>query len=374
MKKISRIFAAVAGSALSLALLAPATAADAVPARPPHGKPHQGPLVIAHRGASGYRPEHTMGAYQLALQQCADYIEPDLVMTRDGVLVDRHENEIGGTTNVAEHPEFADRKTTKTIDGTPLTGWFTEDFTLAELKTLRAVERLPQLRRANTAYNGRWDVPTFEEDLQFAAHNRTCSGNRVGIIPEIKHGTYFDSIKLSMEEKVVDLLSKYGYGGKQDPSVIQSFEVGNLKELRKASKVKLVQLIDCSGGPADLAAKGDKTTYKDMVTPAGLKAISKYADQVSFCKDVMIPRNADGTLGTPTPVIADAHKVGLEVVGWTFRAENNFLPKDYRSSENPADHGDLVREIQTFLNAGMDHFFTDNPDLGVTAVRTRCGC
>lgn len=330
------------------------------------GQGYRATAVIAHRGASGYRPEHTLGAYELAVQQCADFIEPDLVMTKDGVLVDRHENEISGTTDVADRAEFADRKTTKSLDGQNVTGWFTEDFTLAELKTLRAKERLPQLRPGSAAFDGTWDVPTFEEVLRFAAGSTTCSGKRVGVAPEIKHPSYFDSIGLSMEEEVVRLLNEYGYGDKKDPSVIQSFEVNNLKDLSTMTDVKLAQLINCSGAPADT-----KIPYTEMVTREGLKQIGEYADQVGFCKDVMIPRKADGTLGEPTSVIKDAHRAHLTVVGWTFRAENAFLPADFRSSADPAEHGDMVGEIQVFLEAGMDQFFTDHPDLGVQAVATR---
>lgn len=326
------------------------------------------PVVIAHRGASGYRPEHTIAAYELAIEQCADYIEPDLVVTRDGVLVDRHEPEIGGTTDVASRPEFAGRRTTKQVDGTPLTGWFAEDFTLAELKTLRAIERLPELRPDNTAYDGMFQVPTFEEVLMLAKNSRTCSGERVGIIPEIKHSTYFRHQGFDMERKTVAMLEKFGLTGRRDPVVIQSFEVTNLVRLNFMTHVRLVQLVNCTGGPYDLAARDVPLSYARMSTARGLRAISVYADQVSFCKDVMIPRRADGSLGTPTPVIRDAHRAGLTVVGWTFRRENEFLPLEFRSSLNPADPGDLVGEIRVFLEAGMDQFFTDNPDLGVAAV------
>lgn len=326
-------------------------------------------VVIAHRGASGYRPEHTLGAYRLAIKQCADYIEPDLVTTSDGVLVDRHEPEISTTTDVAAHPEFAARKTTKLLDGNPVTGWFTEDFTLKELRTLRAVERLPQLRPANTAYNGRWKVPTFDEVLKLAASSRTCSGKRVGVIPEIKHSTFFAQQGFDLEPTVVKLLRAHGYGSHRDPAVIQSFEVTNLKRLNRMTSVKLVQLIDCQGGPFDLRSQG--VTYAQRVTADGLRAIGRYADQVGFCKNVMIPRNADNTLAQPTSVIRDAHRAGLTVVGWTFRRENSFLPAEFQSSPTPADPGDLIGEIRVFLKAGMDQFFTDNPDLGVAAVRGR---
>jgi glycerophosphoryl diester phosphodiesterase len=232
-------------------------------------------VVIAHRGASGYRPEHTLAAYRLAIGQCADYIEPDLVVTKDGVLVVRHEPEITTTTDVASHPEFGSRRITKVVDGNPVTGWFTEDFTLAELRTLRAVERLPQLRPDNTAYDGRYRVPTFEQVLRLVTHSRTCAGKRVGIIPEIKHSTFFRSQGFDLEPKVVRLLDKYGLSGRRDPVVIQSFEVTNLQRLNRLTDVKLVQLIDCAGGPFDLAAQG--VTYAQLATTDGLRAISRYA-------------------------------------------------------------------------------------------------
>ncbi len=367
MKPLHASLAAALASITLLGMLpaAPATASGS------GDKTSHKAVVIAHRGASGYRPEHTVGAYELAIRQCADYIEPDLVVTKDGVLVDRHEPEIGSTTDVSAHPEFANRRVTKLLDGNPVTGWFTEDFTLTELRTLRAVERLPQLRPANTAYDGRYRVPTFAEVLKLATSSRTCSGKQVGIIPEIKHSTYFRQQGFDMERKAVAMLRKYGLTSHHDPVVIQSFEVGNLQRLSRMTKVKLVQLIDCQGGPYDLVSQGRAVNYADLSTAAGLRAISRYADQVGFCKNVMIPRTTDDRLGQPTPVIRDAHRAGLTVVGWTFRRENSFLPAEFRSSADPAAPGDLVGEIRTFLRAGMDQFFTDNPDLGVQAVRRR---
>ena len=336
---------------------------------PVHSRPDDDVVVIGHRGASGYRPEHTLAAYELAIEQCVDFIEPDLVSTRDGVLVARHENEIGGTTDVENHPEFADRRTTKTIDGRQVEGWFTEDFTLAELRTLRAEERIPNLRPGNTAYNGLYQIPTFEEVVELATRSETCDGKPMGVAPEIKHPSYFDSIGLSMEEGVVAVLEEHGYAGRRAPVVIQSFETSNLRELDRMIKVDLAQLVDCSGAPYDLVAAGDPRTYADLVTPAGLKEISRYADILGACKDRMIPRNADGSLAAPTTLVADAHKAGLDVHGWTFRAENQFLPLDFRSSTDPAAHGDLAGEIERFLELGMDGLFSDHPDLAVAAVR-----
>ena len=329
------------------------------------------PTVIAHRGASGYRPEHTLAAYSLAIRHCADMIEPDVVSTADGVLVARHENEISGTTDVASKPEFATRKTTKVIDGVSTTGWFTEDFTLAELRTLRAKERLPAIRPGNTAYDGRYQIPTLAEVFDLARHSRTCSGKPVGVAPETKHPTYFAGLGLAMEEPLVKELKAAGLNRSLDRVVIQSFEVGNLRQLNRVIDVRLVQLINCSGAPWDFVAGGDPRTYADLVTPAGLRLIARYADEVGICKDVMIPRTAAGFLTEPTAVIEDAHDAGLKVVGWTFRRENSFLPADFRSSADPAGIGDLAGEINTFLDAGMDSFFTDNPDIGNQVVTHR---
>ena len=323
--------------------------------------------LIGHRGASGYRPEHTLASYELAIQQCADSIEPDVVPTKDGRLVARHEPNITETTDVSTHPEFADRKTTKTIDGVSQTGWFTEDFTLAELRTLRAKERLPQLRTANTAFDGLYPIPTLDEVFDLAKHSRTCAGKPVGVAPETKHPTYFRSIGLPTDAKLLAELTAHGWTKKSDPVVIQSFETTNLKALARRTRLPLIQLVDCSGAPYDLKAAGKTTTYADLATPKGLRSIKRYADRVALCKDVMIPRDADGRLLAPTSVIRDVHRAGLSVTGWTFRRENQFLPLQHRSSTDPAGVGDLVGEVRAFLDAGMDDFFTDNPDVGQEA-------
>jgi glycerophosphoryl diester phosphodiesterase len=327
--------------------------------------------VIGHRGASGYRPEHTLAGYELAIRQCADIIEPDVVSTADGVLVVRHENEISGTTDVASKPEFASRRTTKIIDGVSMTGWFIEDFTLVELRTLRAKERLPQLRPDNTAYDGRYQIPTLAEVLDLARRSRTCSGKPVGVAPETKHPSYFAGLGLAMEERLVAELEAAGLNRPTSPVVIQSFEVGNLRRLNQISDVRLIQLINCSGAPWDFVAVGDPRSYADLATPEGLREITQYADEVGICKDVMIPRDAAGFLGERSTVIEDAHAAGLVVVGWTFRRENSFLPANFRVGTEPAGVGDLAGEITTFLDAGMDSFFTDNPDVGAQVVTSR---
>ncbi|RYB90044.1 glycerophosphodiester phosphodiesterase [Nocardioides oleivorans] len=329
-----------------------------------------GPTVFAHRGASGYRPEHTIAAYELAARQCADFVEPDLVMTKDGVLVDRHEPEIGGTTDVASRPEFAARRTTKQVDGRPVSGWFVEDFTLAELKTLRAVERLPLQRAESRTYDGLYQVPTIDEVLAFARRTETCDGEPIGVIPEIKHSTYLADAGLPAEQPLLDAFARNGVRPGGTPVVIQSFEVGNLQRLSRMTRFDLVQLVDCSGAPYDQVEAGTGVTYADLVTRAGMRGIARYADSAGLCKDRMIPRNADGSLAAPTDAIRNAHRAGLTVTGWTFRRENSFLPLEFRSSADPAGVGDLAGEIRTFLAAGMDDFFTDNPDIGAQVADT----
>jgi glycerophosphoryl diester phosphodiesterase len=324
--------------------------------------------VVSHRGASGYRPEHTIAAYETAITQCAEYIEPDVVPTKDGVLVARHENEIGGTTDVAAHPEFAARRTTKTIDGVQVTGWFTEDFTLAELRTLRASERLPRVRPHSAAFDGLYAIPTLDEVMDLARHSRTCDGRPVGVYPETKHPTYFDSIGLSLEERLVAELRRNALDRRDAPVILQSFETGNLRELNRMTDVPLAQLVNSSGAPYDLVAKGDRRTYADLVTRQGLAQIARYADGLGAEKNVIIPRNADATLAAPSRVVRDAHRAGLTVHAWTFRVENQFLPAEFRSSADPTAPGDLAGEIRAFLDTGIDGFFTDNPDIGAATV------
>ena len=312
------------------------------------------PIVIAHRGASGLRPEHTIAAYTLAIEQGADFIEPDLVPTKDGVLVARHENEISETTDVAAHPEFAARKGTKTIDGRAITGWFVEDFTLAELKTLRARERLPLLR--STKYDGQFDVPTFDEILALA------KARGVGVYPETKHPTYFASIGLGTDAPLLAALKRVGWDDAAAPVFIQSFEVENLQALSKQTKVRLIQLLDAGGAPAD----GAQPSYAAMTTPDGLKAIATYAYGIGPARAMIY--NGDGPA---TSLVADAHAAGLKVHPWTFRAENFFLPKAYRAGLDPRAHGRIEDEISRYLELGVDGFFTDFPLQGTHARDAR---
>ena len=322
------------------------------------------PIVIAHRGASGNIIEHTLEAYQKGIDYGADFIEPDLVLTKDGVLVVRHENEISGTTNVAEKPEFADRKVMKTVDGREYNGWFTEDFTLAELKTLRAKERLPEVRAENTVYDGQFEIPTFEEVLQLLKEHEAKTGKRVGVYPETKHPSYFASIGLAHEKPMLELLSNYGFDGADDPIFIQSFEVGNLQLLAKKTKIRLVQLVADRGGPPDR----DGLSYADMITPAGLANIAKYASGLGPSKSLVIGHDDQGRLEKPSSLVANAHKAGLVVHPWTFRIENVFLPAEFRSGHKDSAIGDVKAEIEAYLATGIDGIFSDNPREAARAV------
>jgi glycerophosphoryl diester phosphodiesterase len=364
MQKLSRR-SMLAGSGAAVAALGMPGAATAR-----HGRGHERrglPLVIGHRGASAYRPEHTIASYTLAIEMGADYIEPDLVFTRDGKLVARHEPDIGGTTDVADHPEFTSRRRTVTIDNTVFANtWFTFDFTLAELKTLRAKERLPQIRPTNTALDGLLEIPTFQQVIDLAKQHG------VGIYPETKHPTFFESLGLRFDEPLLDTLRRNGLDRRGAKVFIQSFEVGNLKRLNRKTSVPLVQLIDATGGPADL---GGSLTYDQMVTPQGLAEIATYADGIGPEKRRIVAGNvAGGTLGAPTTLVRDAHRVGLVVHPFTFRPENNFLAANFRAG-NPASaeflraRGDQPAELALYYRLGVDGLFADNPDTAV-AVRT----
>ena len=329
-----------------------------------------GPTIYGHRGAAGYRPEHTLASYRVGARLGADYIEPDLVSTKDHVLVARHEPAIGETTDVADHPEFADRKTTKTIDGVQFTDeWFTEDFTLAELKTLRAKERLPAIRQRNTIYNGRYTIPTFQEVIDLRDQLSRELHRKIGLIPELKHSTYFASIGLPLEQPFVRTLRENGIANRRGKVTVQSFEISNLKALnRRLPGVPLVQLLDAKSlKPGDVLAAGGTTTYGDMATPAGLREVARYADVASPSKDYIVPRDDSGRSLAPTSFIADAHAAGLDVVAYTFRNENMFLPLELRSSADPAQYGNAIAEYQQFFALGIDGVFSDNPDTAKAA-------
>lgn len=327
-------------------------------------------VVIGHRGASALRPEHTIASYTVAIDSGADVIEPDLVATKDGVLVVRHENEISGTTNVASKAEFAARKTTKIIDNVSLTGWFTEDFTLAELKTLRAKERIPQNRPGNTQYDGQFEIPTFQEVIDLARARTISDGRAIGIYPETKHPSYFKSIGLALEKRMVDQLHNNGYRGPKATVFIQSFEVANLKEIRGMTDLPIVQLLSATGQPEDFRLAGDSRTYADIASAAGLREVAKYANGVGPSKDMIIPRDAQNNPGTPTSLVRDAHAAGLVLHPYTFRPENPFLPASLRKGDvaSLTQRGDLAAEITLFLQAGVDGVFTDDPAIGRAAM------
>jgi len=311
-------------------------------------------IIIAHRGASGERPEHTLAAYELAIDQGADYIEPDLVATRDGVLVARHENEISGTTDVDQRPEFAARLTTKMIDGEEITGWFTEDFTLAELRTLRARERLPEIRPQNTRYDGLYQVPTLEEIIQLVRAKEAETGRVIGLYPEIKHPGYFASIGHDLAAMLVEQLAEAGYESADAPVFIQSFEVAPLRRLGDMTDLRLVQLISAEGGPAD----DPSLSYADMVTPEGLGMIAAYADGIGV--DLRLLLGADGR---STGLVEAANERGLVVHGWTLRKENAFLPEMARSDAPSHVTGFPAMVADAMRHAGLDGVFTDDPRL-----------
>jgi len=332
------------------------------------------PLLIAHRGASGSLPEHTLPAYALGILQGADFIEPDLVATRDGVLVARHENEISGTTDVAAHEEFAGRRRRQSIDGVEVEGWFTEDFTLAELKTLRARERIPQLRPQNARHDGEFTIPTLQEILLLLAQvniaRRTQGLKAVGVYPETKHPSHFAALGLALEPLLLGALESGAQGA---PVYIQSFEVGNLQALRGQCGFPLVQLMSAEGGPWDLsadAAQSQRRQYRNMVTPEGLKDIARYAAAIGVQKELVMGEAADGS-PTPTSLVQEAHGAGLAVHVWTFRAENHFLPRALRRGEQPSGLGDLAAEVRAFVAAGIDGLFCDQPALAGAALQER---
>ncbi|BEV01749.1 glycerophosphodiester phosphodiesterase [Novosphingobium olei] len=352
--------------------MAPAVRGGTMPRRP------ASPLVLGHRGACALRPEHTLASYERAIADGADFIEPDLVPTKDGHLVARHEPNIADTTDVADHPEFADRRATRVIDGQKQDGWFTTDFTLAELQTLRARERLGALRPISQSFNGQFPVPTLDEIVGFLQASNARTGRTVGLIPEIKHSTWFASLGFDMEALFLAAVRRHRLLHRV-PLIVQSFEVSNLKRLRKAlrgmANVQLMQLLDDDGAsPADAVAQGQALTYREMATPAGLSAIAGYADWAAPAWSRIVPLATDGTSAPVTSFIADAHKAGLLAGCYTFRPENRFLPKDLRNGpENARNDAGCLALIDRVIAAGIDGFFTDDPALGRQAVLRRKG-
>ena len=336
-------------------------------------------IIVGHRGASALRPEHTLESYQKAIDDGADFIEPDLVSTKDGILVARHENEIGGTTNISELAQFADRKKTKIIDGMSLTGWFTEDLTLSELNQIKARERIPKLRPENTKYNDQFNIPTLEQIIELAEKNYKKTGKIIGLYIETKHPTYFQKNNLGLEDPLLKTLSKYQYTRDIAPIYLQSFEVSNLKymkdqlTLHKSLKnAKIIQLYDDKTvSPADYVAQGIKTTYGEMATAQGLTAVAKYANGVGPWK----PYIFNEAFTAPSTFVKDAHAVGLKVHPYTFRPENNFLAANLKCSSAEIDAAKrcetgATKEYEMYFKAGVDGLFTDDPGLGRKALDT----
>lgn len=342
------------------------------------------PIIIAHRGASGLRPEHTLTAYQLAIEQGADFIEPDLVPTKDGVLIARHENAIAildsdgsinrtsTTTDVFKYSQFQDRLTTKIIDGQTITGWFSEDFTLAELKTINAIQRLPELR--GTQYDHQLKIPTLREIIDLVKQVEQTTGKKIGIYPETKHPTYFSQegkkldgspINLSIEKLLINTLVQQNFINPKRV-FIQSFEISNLQALKNSIMpeagidLPLIQLISDTGSPYNQQIQNNNLTYQKMITPQGLKQIATYATGIGVAKNLILPLDRQNNLLTSTSLIQDAHQAGLLVHAYTLRNENIFLPKDYQNRPE--------LEYQALIKLGIDGFFTDFPDMGSKAI------
>ena len=349
-----RTLSATAAAAASLSALPAA-------ALPMYGGFKKKPLIIGHRGASGERPESTLMAFRLAIAQGADFIEPDLVMTKDGHFVVRHENDISQTTDVASRAEFAGRKTTKDVQGQSVTGWFTEDFTLAELKTIRCRERLPKLRPRSATFDGQETIPTYQQVLDLAKSESARLKRLIGTYPEMKHPSHFAGLGLPMERRLADILKTNDLDSPTAPVFIQCFDVAPLKTIMTLCKAPRVQLVSSGGGPTDAPL-----AYKDMVSASGLKAISAYANGVGPDYAMVIP-TVDGDLGPATALVRDAHAVGLAVHPWTVRAENAFLPPKLRNGADPMVHGNVDALYHALYAAGVDGLFSDFPGLAVKA-------
>lgn len=332
-------------------------------------------IVIAHRGACAYRPEHTLAAYELAINMGADFVEPDLVSTKDGVLIARHENEISETTDVQDHPEFRQRKCKKKIDGVEKEGWFTEDFSLKELKNLRAKERLPQIRKNNTIYDGMYEIPTLQDVIDLVKRKNAELGKSLGLYIELKHPSYFAGLKLDLESKLLATLAKNGFDKKVDSVFLQCFEPSTLKSLRRKCKYRLIQLIDEEGSPFDAVAKGDKESkesFAQMLEPEGLREIARYAHGIGPNKRAIVPCFKDAAMQKPSPLVENAHAAGLLVHPWTFRNENQFLAKEFRrgNESDPcfdARFGNAIQEYKLFYDLGVDGVFSESPDTALEA-------
>ena len=328
------------------------------------------PIVIAHRGASGYVPEHTLAAYSTAALLGADYIELDLVSTQDGHLIARHDNILDLTTDVAQRPEYRDRYTDKIVDGRAVSGWFSEDFTLEEIRELRAIERIPSVRPANTRFDGQYLVPTLEEAITTIHALQKMLEREIGLYIELKHPSYFDELELPMETVLSTALREHGYYEPQHMVFLQSFEIESLRRLSRVTDLRLVQLLGGSGQPYDVRAAGDLLSYAAMATADGLREIATYADGVGPEKyRYLIPRDDSGNLELEdaSDFVEHAHAVGLLVHPYTFRAENEFLPTALKSSADITELGASGQEIAMFLTLGIDGFFTDQTSIGVAA-------
>ncbi|MGK3948486.1 glycerophosphodiester phosphodiesterase family protein [Microbacterium sp. K2] len=326
--------------------------------------PRKSPLVIGHRGAPGYRPEHSRSSYELALAMGVDAVEPDVVATKDGVLIVRHENEISGTTDVAQHPEFADRKTTKRVDGQALTGWFTEDFTWDELATLRSRERLPEVRLSSASFDGSQAILRLTDVLDIVRDGSIEHGREIGVVLEVKHATYFASIGLDLAPLIERDLRAAGWADGELPLIIECFESTILGELKaRGIAASYIYLIEASGRPYDLlVAQGKQAlTYKATVTPQGLDALVGQVDGISVNKRMLLtPGNS---------IVADAHARGLTVFTWTCRPENAFLSAEFRGAGGKSAYGDYEAEWGAIARTGVDGVFVDHPDLGVSFFR-----